>query len=329
MAFDSNDQLFATENSGDRDDPDEVNWIRQGRHYGFPWIMGGNDNPQQFSGYDPNKDPLLNTKSHCFLHGYYCNDPAFPGKGSLVFTPSIKNLGPDADYFRELTGQVNDGSNSGKNVRSVTPHRSPLGINFDRNKILGSDLTGDAFMVSFTRKGDSTGIDVYGSPGTIVDPGQDLLHVKFIPDGNGEYEMQANTIVKGFSYPVDTYMDGNVLYVIEYNDKSDGRLFKVTLPAGVVAVNENEAEDLCRIYPNPSEEIFTVSFNGTFDKTNICVFDLLGNCVMRNDKGNPAIQSTGDGCPSVNISMRQQPKGIYFVQVEGDGRSVMKKIVLN
>src|SRR5258707_7513185 len=36
--------------------------VRQGCHYGFPWRMGGMDNPQQFSGYDPANDPLLNSK---------------------------------------------------------------------------------------------------------------------------------------------------------------------------------------------------------------------------------------------------------------------------
>ena len=36
LAFNADDELFATENSGDRDDPEEINWIREGHHYGFP-----------------------------------------------------------------------------------------------------------------------------------------------------------------------------------------------------------------------------------------------------------------------------------------------------
>ncbi len=45
MAFDANGELFAIDNSGERDDPEELNWIRPGRHYGYPWIMGDHWNP--------------------------------------------------------------------------------------------------------------------------------------------------------------------------------------------------------------------------------------------------------------------------------------------
>ncbi len=60
LAFASNGDLLGTENGPDRDMADELNWLRQGHHYGFPWRMGGEDNPQQFPGYDPDADPLLN-----------------------------------------------------------------------------------------------------------------------------------------------------------------------------------------------------------------------------------------------------------------------------
>jgi hypothetical protein len=51
LAFAANGDLFSVENSGDRDDSEEMNWIRPGGHYGFPWEMGGNDTPMQFAGY--------------------------------------------------------------------------------------------------------------------------------------------------------------------------------------------------------------------------------------------------------------------------------------
>ena len=38
MAFDNNGNLFEVENSGQRDDPEEMNWIREGKHYGFPYL---------------------------------------------------------------------------------------------------------------------------------------------------------------------------------------------------------------------------------------------------------------------------------------------------
>ncbi|MFT7553257.1 MAG: hypothetical protein ACI9BV_003589, partial [Rhodothermales bacterium] len=51
--------LFGTENAGDCDDSEELNWIREGRHYGFPWRIGTSVTPQQFPGYDPSADPFV------------------------------------------------------------------------------------------------------------------------------------------------------------------------------------------------------------------------------------------------------------------------------
>jgi glucose/arabinose dehydrogenase len=49
FAYNSTGELFGVENSGDRDHEDEMNWMQKGHHYGFPWVMGGTDNPQQYS----------------------------------------------------------------------------------------------------------------------------------------------------------------------------------------------------------------------------------------------------------------------------------------
>ena len=61
LAFAPNGDLFATENGPGRDMAEELNWLRQGHHYGFPWRMGLEDTPQQFPDYDPASDFLLPT----------------------------------------------------------------------------------------------------------------------------------------------------------------------------------------------------------------------------------------------------------------------------
>lgn len=319
MAFDADGNLFATENSGDRDDPDELNWVRQGKHYGFPWIMGGNNNPQQFPGYSADNDALLNKKCNAYLKGYYYNDPDFPSPSGLTFTSSLSNLGPDADKFRENSGQVNDGSSSGNFLHSFTPHRSPLGLVFDRKNILVPAFKGDAFLVCFTRGGDSTGLDIYGNPGTIADPGQDLLHINFIPDSAGNYQMQVNTIVNNFDYPVDTYLDGNILYVIEYSVSGDGRLFKVTLPLDPVATSEKNIELTVSVFPNPTSGIFTIQSSEKI--SSISITNLLGEKIF--EQHTPL--SIGE-----ELGVRlNQPKGIYFLEIISEGKREMKKIVVN
>jgi glucose/arabinose dehydrogenase len=53
LAHSPDGELFGTENSSDHDDEEELNWIRKDQHYGFPWRMVTNENPQLFPGYHP------------------------------------------------------------------------------------------------------------------------------------------------------------------------------------------------------------------------------------------------------------------------------------
>ena len=48
-----NGDLFAGDNGPDADFPDELNWIREGKHYGFPWRFGVEHNPQRAPDYSP------------------------------------------------------------------------------------------------------------------------------------------------------------------------------------------------------------------------------------------------------------------------------------
>lgn len=317
LAFDANGNLFGTENSGDRDDPDELNWIRQGKHYGFPWMMGGDQNPQQFPWYNPSTDKLLNHQCNCAVKGYYYNDPNYPSCAGYTFTPPIKNLGPDADKYRDTTGYVQDGT-GGTNVRTFTPHRCPLGLSFDRSNLLAPGLKGDGFMASFTRGGDSTGLDPYGYPGTICDPGQDILHLQLSPDGNGEYQVQATTIVNNFNYPVDTYLDSNILYVIEYAYTGNGRLFAVTLPLDVSSLRYMNKQEIV-VYPNPSAGKIVLHFDEPVADVKVRVSDVLGNCVL---------EEKLDGIVDAALDLGASGRGIYFLDIECNGKRNRQKIVI-
>ncbi|MGZ4047726.1 MAG: T9SS type A sorting domain-containing protein, partial [Bacteroidia bacterium] len=203
---------------------------------------------------------------------------------------------------------------------SFTPHRCPLGLSFDKNNILASDLKGDGFLVSYTRGGDSTGLDTYGYPGTICDPGQDLLHIVLSPDGSGEYQMQATTIANNFSNPVDTYMDLNFLYVIEYSYSGNGRLFKVTLPIDPTGIQEKSKSTFISVYPNPTTN--QVNFLAGINSGNIksiIMKDLLGEEL----KNFPAINSK-----EYSVDLSSEPKGIYFMEITSESEKIVKKIIL-
>ncbi|MEA5622978.1 PQQ-dependent sugar dehydrogenase [Nostoc sp. UHCC 0251] len=225
MAFAPNGDLFGTENGPDRDMSEELNWLRLGRHYGFPWRIGGTDNPQQFPNYDPAKDLLLNPKFNAVQRGYFRNDPTFPIRPNVNLIEPIPNLGPDADSYRDpVDGKVKDASVLGQTFSSFTTHRSPLGLVFDTQGVLSQEFNRDGFMLSWT-PGDPTGETLAGP---FKDASQDLLHLNLTKVGTSNYQLNATRIVEGFSNPIDAAMINNKIYVLEYGGNQG--IWEVTMP---------------------------------------------------------------------------------------------------
>lgn len=87
-----------------------------------------------------------------------------------------------------------------------------------------------------------------------------------------------------------------------------------------IAVNELSNEENISVYPNPSSGIFTINLQNKTSDTKICVYDVLGNCVLNKVYGK-------DASPKINLS--NQPKGIYFLEIVSDEKRVVQKIILN
>jgi len=223
LAFAPNGDLFATENGPGRDMAEELNWLRQGHHYGFPWRMGLEDTPQQFPDYDPATDFLLSPLSTAVREGYYHNDPSYPPP-PRAFTDPVINLGPDADAYRDpADGRIKDASDEGVRFGTFTAHRSPLGLVFDMDHALAEPFRGDGFTLSWT-PGDPNGDSVNGP---FNDPSEDLLHLDLTKVGD-QYEARVTRLVGGFSNPIDAEIIGHRLYVIEWGGKRG--LWEITLP---------------------------------------------------------------------------------------------------
>ena len=107
---------------------DEINWVRPGLHYGFPWRMGSYDNPQQFPNYDPSNDPLLQNNSWAGRTTCSITIQPIPPPTGVQFADPIINIGPDANSYRTLDGQILDGSDTNEPVFTLTAHSSPLGF---------------------------------------------------------------------------------------------------------------------------------------------------------------------------------------------------------
>ncbi|WP_353718203.1 cytochrome c class I [Dyadobacter sp. 676] len=245
MAFDAKGNLFAVSNSGDYDHPEDMFWVRKGHHYGFPWVMGGIENPQQYPDFqpDPEKDPFLSKFAFAFLMKYFHNDPDFPKRPEGVkFTPSVQNLGPDANEYRDRkTGVVMDGDTTGVTVGTFNAHSSPLGLFFDTHNALGKEFTGDGFVIRYTG-GPRNGVV---NPNPLRRYGKDLLHLEMTYDKKTDnYKTRTTSIINNFTAPTDALLVGNILYVIEYGgkqggNKAGGSLWKITLPANEKMAKKN------------------------------------------------------------------------------------------
>ena len=227
MSFDPDGNLFAVSNSADYDYPEDMFWIRQDRHYGFPWIMGGVENPQQYSDWEPNADtdPFINKGSHSWRVKYYYKDPEFPQRpAGTKFSPGVQNLGPDANEYRGHSGKIQDGDLTGVTVSTFTAHCCPIGLFFDTKKILSKDFKGDGFVIRFTSGASSSLMRPF------TNQGSDLLHLHMMYDKiTDNYFVKTMRLVEGFRDPVDAVMVGNDVYVIEYDGK-EGNIWKIILP---------------------------------------------------------------------------------------------------
>lgn len=223
LRFSPDGELFGAENGPDRHMSDELNWLREGRHYGFPWRMGGAANPQQFADYDPATDLLLDPRFHAVGLGLYQNDPTYPPAPGAMTEP-IQNIGPDADSFRDpLDGVIKDASDLGLPLSTFSAHRSPLGIVFDETRRMAAPYQGDAFVMGYM-DGDENGA-AYAGP--FMDASEDLLHLHLIKQGDS-YQTTVTKVVTGFNNPIDAEVIGNRLYVISFG--TPFAIYEVTFP---------------------------------------------------------------------------------------------------
>lgn len=316
LAFDGRGYIFATENSGDRDDEDEINWIREGAHFGFPWRMGGNDTPMQFAGYDPASDLLLNPTATAAQGGFFYDDPAYPSPPpGVTFADPIANVGPDANVLRDAaTGATFDADATGEQVYSLTPHRSPLGLVFDTAAVLDGRYNGNGFVLSWTDGGSNL-------LGPFNDPGEDLLLLQpFYPSsGNaGPDSMRVEQIATGFSHPIDAVLRDTSLYVVDMVFGGTGTLWELRFPRKADPTNRDRDNlqdrstlHTAQLYPNPSSREITIELVSESPlPVEVTVFDALGRQVVSRLSWNPEF-----GTARRTLDLGAKATGIVFVQL--------------
>ena len=327
MAFAPNGDLFAAENSDTRDNPEELNWIRPGHHYGFPWRIGTEDTPQQFADFDPPDSDMLLVPG-INMEGTFHNDPDYPPPPvGVVFTDPVLNVGPDADHFRDSAdGLIKDASDEGVKLGTFTPHSSPLGLVFDVDMKLGAEFTGDGFCLS---QNDST-LRKYAP---FLDPGEDLLHLELTKIADEErYEVRTKRLVRGFTSPVDAVLLDHKIFVIEWD--GSGKIWEITLPlrtatAVSAAPPLPSSFALAPNYPNPFNTSTTISYTLPHDgHVRLAIYDASGQKVeqlldQRHVGGSYHISWNG-----TDREQRRVASGLYFSILEFDGQRQIRKMLL-
>jgi glucose/arabinose dehydrogenase len=108
--WDDRGRLIAGEHGPDANHPEELNWLRPGKHYGFPYVFGDGEAPMY-------------------------KDAARAPEG-MTFEPPIENLGPDARP-------------SEVGYYSFHPHSAPCGMVFYRDGALPARYKGSFFVTRF------------------------------------------------------------------------------------------------------------------------------------------------------------------------------------
>ena len=332
FAYDGYGDLIGVENSGDRDDPEEINWLREGHHYGFPWRISTDVTPQQFTPYDPHTDPLLNPLAWGGgdLYKTFSNDTTYPqAPDSVTFTYPIPSFGPDADRFRDTTnGNVEDASDLGTTISSLTPHRSPDGIAFDRDSLLYGDLKGGGFVISVATSALITALG---------DTSQDLLLVNLAKD-TGSYIAHVHRLISGFNSPLGEELVGNKLYIAETGleqPNSAPKLWEVDLPTseatGVRQVDETPSGfELMQNFPNPFNPSTTISFSLAWkEDVRLDIYNVLGQCVRTLVDGEIAGGTHAFVWDGRNTGGMTVGSGIYFCRLQaGKDFSSIRKLIL-
>ncbi|MDX2022293.1 MAG: PQQ-dependent sugar dehydrogenase [Deltaproteobacteria bacterium] len=220
LEFAPNGDLLAGDNGPDADYHEELNFLQEGKHYGYPWRLGNEDNQMQFPTYDINTDKRRDPEYEAIKKGYWHNDPAFPAKPAVTFVEPILNagVGTQANQYRDpVDGMIKRGP-----IATFSDHGSPLGLTFDPDAgDLCGAFAGGAFIL---RNGRAAGN---------FEPGRDLLLLELTKE-NGSYKsVKVTQLVQSFQSPVDAVLTGSKMWVLDRGGNGvTGKLWEIDMPTG-------------------------------------------------------------------------------------------------
>jgi ELWxxDGT repeat protein len=224
--------------------------------------------------------------------------PNFPSSNDvLAFCASSPSVTSNPKRIDLSTGNATQLSASvqypaGYGMSSVNPFRTAV-VN---NKIY------------FAASAPGIGVELGESDGTA---GGTAITLDIYPGSNSCFN---NGIPADAFYPAAS---GGKLFFTANDNINGTELW--SLGTGNVGVKENNTSlSAINVYPNPANEYFTVS-SASSDIHSVEIFDLLGKKVK---------SFIGLNSKKLNVDTKSFNSGVYFVNIETDGKTFVKKIVV-
>jgi hypothetical protein len=153
-----------------------------------------------------------------------------------------------------------------------------------------------------------------GTPPTVTFSGNTLTSntsadsYQWIDCNNGNSEILGET-----NQSFTPLINGNYAVILTIDDCEN-----VSACQNVVLGTESFELDQVKLYPNPIDNNFVIQLPYAYEKASVVIFDLVGKEIFNKDFNFETV---------LNITLDNVSKGIYFVQLNCDGKSKLFKVI--
>ena len=251
----------------------------------------------------------------------YATDPSNNIDSCMALVIVLDTISPTISCPTDITacagGVVNFTTPSGADNCSQTVTQSDAsgfssGMTFPAGittiEFTSTDASGNTISCSFNV--DVTAIDTSITTSTFtITSNQAAGTYDWIDCGTGNSLIPAET---NASYTATA--NGAYAVVVTVGNCSDTSACVNVTTVGINELNSKTSST----YPNPTKGIFTIALGSLNDNTSITVYDMLGKVII----------TKGSITTTTQINLSGYEKGIYFVNIQSDNETIVRKVIL-
>lgn len=244
-----------------------------------------------------------------------------PGCGT-VFTKTFYDVTNTIAFHSNSVIETNDGGYLISGYKSGYPDTQPY-----NGLLIRTDANGDSL---WTKQYSFPGTDLK-LIGTIENAGGELFSagnfggkvLLIKSDANGDTLWTRTFTGDGYALPNAIIADrnDNPMIVGWTNDGLTGDYIYVISVDAITGINQYASlENRLEVYPNPANDIITISTKAAFNNATLKLVNSQGHLVM---------EKTGVNGNSINMEVLNQPCGLYIVEIRSENCTARIKVVKN